>query len=107
MLTFLSTPIDTPLAQFPALPIARSLSFNNIGEKGASALAAVLNDTKITSLKCAASPIFAFVSTPNDTPQHLPLFTRARSLGCNDLGPEGGAALVEGLKRNLTLQVLK
>ena len=50
---------------------------------------------------------FAFVSAPIDTPQHLPLFTRARSLGCNDLGPEGGAALVEGLKRNLTLQVLK
>ena len=33
-----------------------SLYGNDIGEKGASALAAVLKETQITTLKCAATP---------------------------------------------------
>ena len=36
---------------------------------------------------------------------HLP--TTPRSLEWNQLGPEGGAALAEGLKGNSTLQSLK
>eukprot|EP00964_Phaeocystis_antarctica_P119624 scaffold83337_cov64-Phaeocystis_antarctica.AAC.5 len=69
---FMSAPIDTPtLSPFPILPLAHSLGGNEIGAEGASALAAILNETKITNLKCAAAPeVFAFVSAPVDTPQH-------------------------------------
>ena len=49
--------IDTPtLSPFPILPLARSLWGNNIRAEGASALAAILKETKITTLKCAAAP---------------------------------------------------
>ena len=65
-------PVDTPtLSPFPILPLACSLAENRIGARGASALAAILKETKITSLKCAATPKrFAFLSTPPDTPSH-------------------------------------
>ena len=54
---FLSSPIDTPtLSPFPILPLARSLADNGIGAEGASALAAILKETQITTLKCAAAP---------------------------------------------------
>ena len=33
-----------------------SLSGNKIGDKGASALATILKETQITTLKCAAPP---------------------------------------------------
>ena len=42
------------LSPFPTLPLARSLGANNIRAEGATALAAILNETRITSLKCAA-----------------------------------------------------
>ena len=38
-----------------APPLTRSLGENNIGVKGASALAAILKETKITTLGCAAT----------------------------------------------------
>ena len=42
-------------------PFVHSLWGNNIGDQGASALAAVLKETKISELKCAAAPkVFAF-----------------------------------------------
>ena len=48
----MSAPIDTPtLSPFPTLPLARSLGDNVIGAEGATALAAILNETKITNLK--------------------------------------------------------
>ena len=62
-----------------------SLHDNNIGDKGASALAAVLKETRISQLKCAAAPIvFAFMSAPVDTltlpPSSLrPLFAVSNS----------------------------
>ena len=50
-------PIDTPtLSPFPTLPLAHSLRGNNIGDEGASALAAILKETQITNLRCAAAP---------------------------------------------------
>ena len=69
MFAFVSAPIDTPtLSPFPIPPLARSLFGNGIGAEGATALAAILNETKITNLKCAAAPkVFAFVSAPLDT----------------------------------------
>ena len=39
-----------------APPLTRSLRGNSIGDEGASALAAILKETKITNLKCAATP---------------------------------------------------
>ena len=41
-----------------------------------------------------------------DSPQHSHLL-HARSLRFNILGPEGGAALADGLKGNSTLQSLE
>jgi len=48
-----------PLTHAPALslpPIPYSLGYNYIRVEGASALAAVLNETEITHLRCAAAP---------------------------------------------------
>ena len=62
---FLSAPVDTPaLSPLPILPLAHSLEGNVIGDDGTCALAAILKETKITNLKCAATPpqAFAFVS---------------------------------------------
>ena len=48
--------LDTPtLSPSPIPPVARSLGSNHIGVKGASALAAILKETKITTLGCAAA----------------------------------------------------
>ena len=50
-----------------------SLWRNNIGDKGAAALAAILKETQISDLKCAATlSVFAFVSAPIDTPDLSP-----------------------------------
>ena len=40
----------------PALPLICSLGCNTIGDKGALALATILNETKITQLRCATAP---------------------------------------------------
>ena len=49
----------------PILPLARSLYDNELGDEGVSALAAILKETQITNLKCAAAPkVFAFMSAP-------------------------------------------
>ena len=71
---FVSAPIDTPtLSPSPILPLARSLEMNRIGAEGATALAAILNETKISNLKCAAAPaVFAFVSAPAHTFANTP-----------------------------------
>ena len=49
-----SAPIDTRLLLTGPL-YSRSLGGNKIGNEGASALAAVLKETQITTLKCAAA----------------------------------------------------
>ena len=54
----LSTPVDTRLLSLPP-PIPCSLGFNGIRVEGASALAAVLKETRITNIKCAAARVFA------------------------------------------------
>ena len=105
MFAFVSAPVDT-LALSPSPSSLGSLYGNSIGDEGASALAAVLKETKITNLKCAAAQAFAFVSAPIDT-LSTRLRSHARSLQSNCLGPEGGTALAEGLKGNSTLQSLE
>ena len=87
------------------------LQDRGVGEPGAIVLSKLLPfAAALTSLECAAATqrVCLFVSAPVDTSQHQAcLLTRARSLDRNDLGPEGGAALAEGLKGNSTLQVLE
>ena len=57
MFAFLSTPVDTPtLSLFAIPPLACSLFDNGIGAEGATALAAILKETKITNLKCGGPP---------------------------------------------------
>jgi hypothetical protein len=52
---FLSAPLDTLALSLPQ-PIPCSLGDNGIRVEGASALAAVLKETMVTHLKCAAAP---------------------------------------------------
>ena len=78
-----------------------SLWRNNIGDKGAAALAAILKETQISDLKCAATlSVFAFVSAPVDTLAllHIPALPLVCSLGWNSIGAEGASALAAILK---------
>ena len=69
-LPFCQRPLTCLLTLPP--PIPYSLGGNDIGAQGASALAAILKETQITNLECAAAPEFAFVSAPVDTPVTSP-----------------------------------
>ena len=104
---FVSAPLTYLLSHHSILPLARSIGGNYIGDEGATALAAILKDTKITDLKCAAAPECSLSCQRPLTPlsSHLP--SRPRSLKNNKLGPEGGAALATGLKGNSTLHSLE
>ena len=54
-----------PLTCLLSDPSLGSLSGNDVEEEGATAIAAILNETKITTLKCAAAPSVRFrVSAP-------------------------------------------
>ena len=108
MFAFLSAPIDTPtLSPFPSCPSLCSVADNDIGDTGASALAAVLNETQIQHLECAAAPERSLLSQCPLTRLSTHVCSHARSLRYNSLGPEGGAAVAEGLKGNSTLQWLE
>ena len=110
MFAFLSAPLDTP-------PFLGSLGCNHLcgldqwgggtyTAEGITKLCDGLKGSAVTLLECAAAPSVRLLSAPRDTPQHPPLLPHARSLSGNRLGPEGGAALAEGLKGNSTLQLL-
>ena len=105
---FLSMPVDTS-ALSPSLshPSLGSLRGNDLDDEGVSALAAVLKETKIVSLECAAAPECSLSRQRPLTPLSTRLCSHARSLAENELGSEGGAALAEGLKGNTTLQSLR
>ena len=106
MFIVLSAPIDTPtLSPFPPLPLAHSLGANDIRADGATALAAILKETQITNLRCAAARVFAFVSMPIDTATpHFCSLENNRLCGLGFRGgdgtytPEGITKLCEGLK---------
>ena len=74
-------PLTRLVSHRPATsPALRSLWSNHIGAEGASALAAILKETQISDLKCAAAPrVFAFVSAPVDM---LVLSHHLRSAPC-------------------------
>ena len=84
-----------------------SLYGNDIGDKGAAALAAILKETQIQELKCAAAPQCSLLCQRPLTALSTLSRSHARSLRYNGLGPKGGTALAEGLKDNLTLQSLE
>ena len=94
-------PNDTPaLSPFPPCP--RSLRYNGIGDKGATALAAILNETNITNLECAApAKRLLYLSAPHDTPASLSPSAQlpAYSLNSNRIGGEGVTKLAEVLSQ--------
>ena len=83
---------------------ACSLDENKLGPEGGAALAAILSQTKITNLKCTmtSNPDSSICFPVNALNMHCSCTNPCR-LGGNELGPEGGAALAEGLKGNSTL----
>ena len=97
---FLSMPIDMlTLSPFPTPPLARSLEFNWIRAQGTSALAVVLKQTKITTLKCAATPECSLsCQRPLTHAPAISLPPIPYSLGFNDIGAEGASALAAILK---------
>ena len=89
-------PVDTPTLS-PSL--ARSLGGNKIGDEGASALAAILKETQITNLECAAARVFALCrQCPLTRLLLLCYFPLTRSLYGNTIGAEGASALAAILK---------
>ena len=79
MFAFLSAPL-TCLVSHRADHMLCSLGANNIGFKGATALAGILKETQISDLECAATPsVFAFVSAPVDTHPSLAVWPATSS----------------------------
>ena len=83
-----------------APPLTRSLGENNIGVKGASALAAVLKETKITTLGCAPTrQCSPFCQRPlTRLLSHHFALPLVCSLNFNRIGYEGATALAAVLK---------
>ena len=93
-------PTDTPtLSPFPTLRLAHRLRGNSIGAEGATALAAILKETQITNLECAAAPeCLLFCQCPlTRLLSHHPHPT-PHSLGDNKIGDQGASALAAILK---------
>jgi hypothetical protein len=74
---------------------------------GITKLCEALKGSAVTSLKCAATPERLLLCQRPLTALRTHICSHARSLRSNELGPEGGAALAEGLKGNSTLQSLE
>ena len=82
------------------LPFACSIAYNGIGDEGASALAAVLKETQIQKLECAAAPersLFCQCPLTHTCPLTVPP-PIPRSIGNNRIGAEGASALAAILK---------
>ena len=97
---FVSAPVDT-LALLPSPSSLGSLYGNSIGDEGASALAAVLKETQITHLKCAAAPECSLSCQRPLTrllSHRVPPPPLAHSLADNEIGDEGASALAAVLK---------
>ena len=60
----------------------------------------ILNETKITSLECAAHRSFIHVSAPIDAPNlsPFPIMPLTRSLSGNEIGSKGATVLASVLK---------
>ena len=86
----------TFLRPHDTFPVFGSLYGNGLGSEGGKAVANVLPQTKLTSLKCAFLQLTPLVScsAPHDI-FHFP--PELGSLGFNSLGPEGGTAVADVL----------
>ena len=92
----MSAPIDTPTLSPPQPHPCRSISNNEIGAEGASALAAILKETQIQELECAATPersLFCQRPLTNLLSHHTHSAPRVHSLGYNNLTREAKQAL--------------
>ena len=111
-------PPMTLVGQQHCLALFGSLAHNHLGPQGGAILAEALKgNTTLTSLECASMPCTCHMrkvlGLVDQRQQPLTLVGQHMScallgsLGGNKLGPEGGAALSEGLKGNTTLTELK
>ena len=101
---FVSAPLGMPAPR----PSLGSLSGNGVGEKGATAIAAVLNETKITKLKCATTPECSpFCQRPltRTCPLALPASPTLCSIWGNKIGDKGASALAAVLKETRITQL--
>ena len=96
--------MNTPtLSLFPILPLARSLAGNDIGAEGATELAAILNETNITNLKCAAAPECILKCQRPVSLSSWICIILPRSVSDNCIGDQGATALAAILnKTNIT-----
>jgi hypothetical protein len=76
-------PLTRLLSHRPRSTFVQRLAGNDIGDEGASALAAVLKETKITSLE--------YASTSNRTAKRSPLFQRLLTLVSHHPCPTHGS----------------
>jgi hypothetical protein len=76
--------------------LAHSLYGNGIGDMGATALAAILNKTKIIELECV-TPLQCLLLCQQPASHTVPLSISCR-LGGNTIGDKGGSALAAILK---------
>ena len=103
-------PVDTATPHIGSLDGNQLCGINKYGDgtyttEGITKLCEGLKGSSVTSLRCAAALFLLFCQCPL-TLLTTHLRSRARSLSWNRLGPEGAAALAEGLKGNSTLQSL-
>ena len=83
----------------PILPIACSISLNDLRGEGTSALAAILKETQIQELECAAAPERSLLcQCPLTRSLSHHLCSALCSLGYNEIGAEGASALAAVLK---------
>ena len=104
----MSAPLDAATPHFGSLSHNQLCGLSVDGDgtyttKGFTKLCEGLKGSAVTSLECAAARKCQRPLTPLSS--HLR--SRARSLQYNILGPEGVAALAEGLKGNSTLRSLE
>ena len=79
----------------------------NYTAEGITKLCEGLKGSAVISLKCAAAPKCPLLCQRPLARLTTHFRPHPRSLEQNQLGPEGGAAIAEGLKGNSTLQSLK
>ena len=86
--------------------LSRSLRRNGLDAKAAEHLAAGLKENKaLTSLGCVATRRMA--DCPPSIAADTRIFTLARSLDSNELGPEGAKHISKALKTNSALKELQ
>ena len=112
LIAFASAPVNITPRSRGSLAANELCSLDDDGRgtyttAGITKLCEGLKESNVTSLECAPPQSVLLSCQWPLTRLSTHLCSRARSLGSNRLGPEGGAALAEGLKGNSTLQLLE